>query len=73
MHHYYNKPGTAQVGAISKAQKSKMTSKCRNNGKLVTFYERKKLKKRLTMPKKTESEDLLGFFNIHFVAKLQKK
>ena len=27
----------------------------------------------LTMPKKTEREDTLGFFNIHFVAKLEKK
>ena len=30
------------------------------------------LKKSLTMPKKTEREDPLGFFNIHSVAKLQK-
>ena len=28
--------------------------------------------KSLTMPKKTEREDPLGFFNIHSVAKLQK-
>ena len=34
---------------------------------------KKKLKKSLTMPKKTEREDPLGFFNIHSVAKLQKK
>ena len=30
------------------------------------------LKKSLTMPKKTEREDPLGFFNIHSVSKLQK-
>ena len=30
------------------------------------------LKKSLTMPKKTERVDPLGFFNIHSVAKLQK-
>ena len=29
-------------------------------------------KKSLTMPKKTEREDLLGIFNIHFVARHQK-
>ena len=29
-------------------------------------------KKSLTMPKKTEREDPLGVFNIHFVAKHQK-
>ena len=29
-------------------------------------------KKSLTMPKKTERVDPLGFFNIHSVAKLQK-
>ena len=30
------------------------------------------LEKSRTMPKKTEREDPLGFFNIHSVAKLQK-
>ena len=34
--------------------------------------KKKILKKSLTMPKKTEREDPLGFFNIHSVAKLQK-
>ena len=34
---------------------------------------KKKFEKSLTMPKKTEREDPLGFFNIHSVAKLQKK
>ena len=31
------------------------------------------LKKNLTLPKKSEREDPLGFFNIQSVAKLQKK
>ena len=33
---------------------------------------KKNEKKSLTMPKKSEREDPLGFFNIHSVAKLQK-
>ena len=36
------------------------------------FYEKHFWKKSLTMPKKTERVDLLGVFNIHFVAKHQK-
>ena len=32
----YNKPGPAQVGAISKAQNSKRTSKCQSIGELAT-------------------------------------
>ena len=43
---YFNKPGPAQVGEISKAQNSKRTSKC--IGEMGT------VKKRLAMPKKTE-------------------
>ena len=36
------------------------------------FYGQFFLKKSLTMPKKTEREDPLEFFNIHSIAKLQK-
>ena len=32
-----NKPGSAQVGAISKAQKTKRTSKCQSIGELGTL------------------------------------
>ena len=46
-----NKPGPAQVCAISKAQNSKRTSKCQNIGEFGTFYEFF-LKKSLTIPKK---------------------
>ena len=51
---------------------SKRNSKCKSIVDFGTFYEFF-LKKSLTMPKKTEREDPLGFFNNHSVAKLQKK
>ena len=51
---------------------SKRTSKCQSIGEFRTFYENKAFEKSLTMPKETEREDPLGFFNIHSVAKLQK-
>ena len=39
---------------------------------LELFMKKHFWKKSLTMPKKTEREDPLEFFNIHSVAKLQK-
>ena len=81
-----NKPGPAQVGAISKAQKSKKTSKCQ-----VFFYSTRKSKifwkkfRKITYSKKwtewrakvsqcrkSERGDPLRFFNIHSVAKHEK-
>ena len=56
-------------------QGSKMAIGLQNFQVLVNwdyFYLKKFFKKSLTMPKKTEREDPLGFFNIHSVAKLQK-
>ena len=49
----------------------KKTSKCQSFGEFGTFYE-KTMEKSLTMPKKTEREDHLRFFNIHSVANLRK-
>ena len=66
-----NKPGPAQVGAISKAQCSKRTPKFQSIGELGNLFRLIFFEKSLTMPKKTEREDPLGFFNIHSVAKLQ--
>ena len=50
---------------------SKRTSKYQSIGELGTFYE-KKLKMSHNA-EKTETEDPLGFFNIHSVEKTQKK
>ena len=58
----FNKPKTPQVGVISKAQKSKRTSKCQNSN--IAQYPQ---------AKKCERGDPLGIFNIHFAAKYQKK
>ena len=53
-----NKPGPAQVGAISKAQNSKRTSKFQS----ILFYSTKFFfEKSLTTPKKFERGDPLGF------------
>ena len=54
-----SKPGPSQVGAISKAQKSKRTSKCQSIGEFGTFYEKKM--KSLTMPKKLKGRILWDF------------
>ena len=64
-----NKPASAQVGAISKAQKHQ---KCQSIGELRTLlwiFFRKKVSQ---CRKKTERGDHLGFFTIHFVQKYQK-
>ena len=82
-----NKPGPAQVGAISRLKNSKKTSKCQ-----VLFYSTRKSKffenfffEKITYSKKwtewrakvsqcriTERGDPLRFFNIHSVAKHEK-
>ena len=70
-----NKLGPAQVGAVSKAQNSKRTSTFQSIDELRTFYEKKiyeKLSHNVSQGQKTEREDLLGFCNMHSVAKLQK-
>ena len=54
-------------------QGSKIAKGLQNFQVLVNWdYMKKIFEKSLTMPKKTEREDPLGFFNIHSVAKLQK-
>ena len=67
-----NKLGTAQVGAISKAQKYQ---KDFQNVKVLVnwgpFYWKIFLKKSHNA-EKTERGDPLGFFNIHSVGKYQK-
>ena len=62
VHLTLNKPGMAQVGAISKAQKRKRTSKCQ----VFTFTVAEKPKNR------TELARPIGFFNIHSVATYQR-
>ena len=57
---YINKPGLAQVGAISKLKNSKRTSKCQSIGEFGTFYEKQFLKS-LTMPKKLKGRTLWDF------------
>ena len=46
---------------------------CRKSSKNEGRTLGEKKMKKVTMPKKTEREDPLGFFNIHHVAKLQKR
>ena len=55
-------------------QGSKIAKGLQNFQVLVNwdYFYKKNFLKSLTMPKKTEREDPLGFFNIHSVAKLQK-
>ena len=56
----FNKPGPAQVGATSKAQNSKRTSKCQSFGDLGTFNE-KNDKKSQNAEKKTKRRTLCHF------------
>ena len=68
-----NKPGSAQVGAISKVQKYQNTSKCQSIGELGHFYGKLFFRKKVSQCRKeTERGDHLGFFKIHSVQKYQK-
>ena len=76
-----NKPGTAQVGAISKAQKdskttfsttgdNKSSQKTKNWKKIPDFFLKFPVSR--IVPKNVKEGNLWDFLNIHSVAKYQK-
>ena len=65
------KPGTAQVGAISKAQKYQKDFKMSKYWRIGDPFMKKVFEKSLTMPKKTERGPF-GIFHYPFCRKISK-